>query len=272
MSGTGLRTVWLTLRATNYTTAVFTNVITNLSGFDAATKRAINSSLNLGKSAMAVGMITGVLGQQIGGTAGQILTYASYLAYFVGMLAYAKAGILAINGVLQAHNIIVHMATGSWLALGFAVAGAFAIFFLLKDSLGVIPALILAIVAALVILIASLIIINALGGRPLLSFLSIGQSTAQTAFQTAGPEFTEQMGTRMIPHTGLGLLHAGEVVYNPATGRPTQIGNDLSGRNGGGLTTIDASIHADTINTKADIEELNNLLKKQGRTLAQNNR
>jgi hypothetical protein len=79
-----------------------------------------------------------------------------------------------------------------------------------------------------------------------------------------------QMGTRQVAETGPALLHKGEVVYNPSTGRPTQVGNDLAGGSGG--TSIDASMHVDTINTKMDTEELNDFVRKQQRTIAQNNR
>lgn len=260
----------MTLRATNYTTAVFTNVISNLSGFTAAQQKAINSSLNLGKSAFAAGMLFNVLGQQLGGTAGQMLTYASYMMYLVAGLSYLKAGILAASAFMGNHAAVVNILSSSYFRLGIAMAAGFAIFFLLKDYLGTIPALIIAITAALAIMLIPLL----LASRAMNVLTIGGAGLAATATNiSAGIGFESsivgfQHGTRMVGQTGPAMLHQGEIVYNPATGRPSQVGNDLTGGMGGGLTTIDASIHADTINTKADTEELNDLLRKQGRKIA----
>jgi hypothetical protein len=265
---TNLRTIWLTLRATNYTTAVFTNVISNLSGFTAAQQKAINSSLNLGKSAFAAGMLFNVLGSQMGGAAGQALTYASYVMYLVAGLSYLKAGILAANAFLSNHAAIVNILSSSYFRLGIAMMAGFAIFFLLKDYLGTIPALLLAIAAAAAIMVVPMMLAaGALSGLTFGGSATAG-AAGMVALTAASSVGMLQHGTRRAEFTGPAILHRGEVVYNPSTGRPTQIGNDLQGVMGGGITTIDASIHADTINTKADTEELNNILKKQGRKIA----
>jgi hypothetical protein len=274
MSGTNLRTIWLTLRATNYTTAVFTNVITNLKGLDAAQRQAINSSLNLGKSAYAAGMLFNVLGTQMGGTFGKFLTYSSYLMFIVAGLSYLKAAIIFANSVLSNHAIIVNLLSSAYFRLGAAIGAGFAIFFILKDYLGPIPAAMLAIAAAVAILLIPLLLaskamnvltLGAAGGIATITNATAGISGMGASMLSA------QHGTRYVGRTGPALLHEGEIVYNPSTGRPTQVGNDLQGGMGGG-TQIDASMHVDTINTKADVEELNELLKKQGRRIANDQR
>lgn len=278
MSGTNLRTIWLTLRATNYTTAVFTNVITNLTNFDSATKRAINSSLMLGKSAMAVGMITGVLGQQLGGTAGQILTYVSYTMYAVGAMAYAKAGIIVLNTILIKHGIIMGAVIINWQTLAVAIGAAVAAFLIvmaITNTFGKTAGLVTGLTIAIMGLVVALIALKAIasGGTSLGLDAAVMAGVGAIAGGMAGMVYagTHQMGTRMVGATGPAFLHKGEVIYNPSTGRPTQVGNDLQGNVGMG-SMIDASMHIDNVNTKMDIEEMNKLLKKQGRTIAQNNR
>lgn len=271
---TNLRTIWLTLRATNYTTAVFTNVITNMKGLDAAQKQAINSSLNLGKSAFAAGMLFNVLGSQMGGAAGQALTYASYVMYIVSSLSYLKAGILVVTAFMENHALIVNIVSSSYFKLGVAMAGiigAVMLFLALKDTLGLIPALLIAIgVAAAAIAIPLWLAATAEAG--VTGGASAWAAVPAVAALKGVAAFTGfQHGTRMAEFTGPAMLHRGEVIFNPATGRPTQIANDLAGGKGGS-TMIDASMHVDTVNTKMDTEEMNKLLKKQGRTIAQNNR
>jgi len=274
MSGTNLRTIWLTLRAVNYTTAVFTNVITNLKGLDAAQRQAINSSLNLGKSAYAAGMLFNVLGSQMGGTFGKMLTYSSYLMFIVAGLSYLKAAIIFANSVLHNHSIIVNLLSSAYFRLGAAIGAGFAIFFILKDYLGPIPAAMIAIAAAVAILLVPLLLAS-----KAMNVLTVGGAglAATVTNATAGISgmgtsmLGMQHGTRYVGRTGPALLHAGEVVYNPSTGRPTQVGNDLQGGMGGG-TQIDASMHIDTVNTKMGIEEMNELFKKQGRRIANDQR
>lgn len=275
---TSLRTVWLTLRATNYTTAVFTNVISNLSGFDRATQKAINSSLNLGKSALAVGMITGVLGNQIGGAGGQLLTYTSYMMYAVAAMSYAKAAIIVLNSMIYAQGIVVGNTAIMWSELAASIlgaVGAFMLVYVITNQFGKIAGLVVGLALAILGLAMSITLLKAIisGGGSLPTDIASYAGVGVMAGGIAGMVYagTHQMGTRMAGATGPAFLHKGEVVYNPATGRPTQIGNDLQG-GVGGVTSIDASTHIETVNTKMDTEEMNELLKKQGRKIANDRR
>lgn len=276
MASTNLRTIWITLRAANYTTNVFTNVIQNCSSLEASEKKLINASLNLGKASMSAGILFGVLGSQIGGTSGQILSYVSYMMYAVSAFSYLKAGILLLNSFLGQHAAIVNFLSSAYFRLAFATAAGFAIFFLLKDWLGPIPALLLAIGAAAAIMLIPLLL--AAGAMSTLTWggASMAGAAGISALGSAtsgimGMVTGFQTGTRMVGKTGPALLHHGEVIYNPSTGRPTQVGNDLAGGIGG-TTMIDASMHVDTLNTKASEEQLNELLRKQGRKIANDRR
>jgi hypothetical protein len=279
MSGTNLRTIWITLRAVNYTTAVFTNVITNMKGLDAATKQAINSSLNLGKSAFAAGMLFNVLGSQIGGAGGQLLQYASYAMFVVSALSYLKAVLIFLDGVLYSETAIVNGLASSWVKLGIAMGAAvaaFSIVYMITSQFGrtagLVTGLAMAIIglAMAIALIKGVVTFGSTAMQDVATFAAIGVA-AGGAMGAIYAGTQHQMGTRMAEVTGPAILHHGEVVYNPATGRPTQIGNDLQGGRMG-ITTIDASMHVDTLNTKASKEELNELLRKQGRQIANDRR
>ena len=256
----------------NYTVNVFNDVIRQLTVTTQSLNRCAIANLNMAKAALSAGILFSVLGSQVGGIGGQVMQFASYAMYATAALQALLAAIKFINTTnLTATIPITQMLSISVWEIVAPIAAAAAVFFFLKDSMGVIPALILAIVAACAAFIAALIIINALGGGGLLASMSLFKGTSFDAVSKLAVGSTYQMGTRSVPSTGFGLLHKGEVVYNPSTGRPTQVGNDLAGGSGGG-TMIDASMHVDNLNTRMGEEELQNALRKQSRTIAQNNR
>jgi hypothetical protein len=80
-----------------------------------------------------------------------------------------------------------------------------------------------------------------------------------------------QHGTRGLPDTGLFFGHKGEVVYNPATNRPTQTGVDLAaGR--GETNSYTTQITIEQINTKADIDDVDDEIRKALRKGMRNRR
>jgi hypothetical protein len=272
MPSTNLKTIWLTIRATNYTTQVFTNVISNMNGLIASEKKAINSGLNLGKSAMAAGILFSVMGSQIGGTAGQLLTYASYGMYAVSMIGYLKAGLAFMDAQMRLHHITVATLTTGYTGLAVAISAAIGTFAIVYSILNSIrnPILdVIVIIGALTVALWALFVAESAASWGIA--LAAGGAAAAGAVALATQYSGHATGTRMVGATGPALLHRGEVVYNPSTGRPTQVGNDLASR-GGGFTTIDASMHIDTLNTKASEEELNEILRKQGRKIANDRR
>lgn len=276
-----LKTIWISLRAVNYTTAVFTNVIANLAGLQSAESKVINASLNLGKAATGTAIMFNVLGNQIGGTGGQMLTYASYVMFAVSAMSYAKAAILFLNAKLLEHHIYVNMASASWKGLGMAIGaavGAFMLVVMITQQFGKAAGMVTGLALAIIGLTIALIAFKAIStwGSTLALDLGLMAGVGMAAGGIAGMVYAgtqgHAMGTRMIGRTGPAMLHQGEVVYNPSTGRPTQVGNDLNGGMGGGVTTIDASMHVGTLNTKASEEQLNEILRKQGRRIANDQR
>jgi hypothetical protein len=242
-------------------------------------KRLINSSLNLGKAAMAAGMLFGVLGQQIGGVGGQMLTFASYGMYAVSMMAYAKGAIIFLNLELEKHAIFLGTTTMQWIELGVAISaaiGAFLIVMEITQRFGRAAGLVTGLALAVIGLALSFSFLKAVltsGASVALDTVSaIGIGALAGGLIGMAYAGTHQMGTRMAEVTGPAIIHHGEVIYNPATNRPTQVGNDLGRASGSSETYIDASMHVETLNTKTDKEELDEMLRKRNRTIAQNNR
>ena len=261
---TSIRTIWISIRAMNYSINVINDLIRQLTLTQTTMGGMAIASLNMAKAAFSAGILFGVLGSQIGGTYGQMLIYASYLMYAIAAIQAVSAAMKILNTVTMegAVTMAIYLAP---------IITAVTLFYVLQNVLGTIPALIVAIVAACAAFIASLIIINALTGGALAAGGGMFGGIL-SAIGAAPTMFSAQTGTRMVPYTGIGMLHKGEIVYNPMSGRPTQIGNDLAG-GGGSVTTIDASVNVEgDLNTKADAEDLQDVMKKQSRTIAQNNR
>ena len=257
-TGASLRTIWIEIRAVNYAVNVLNDVLRQLNGVQLGQDATAMSCFNMAKAALSAGVLFGILGQQLGGTYGQFLQYASYAMY-------AVAAIEAVTGALKAMSV-ANIAAAQYMLTVWApviapIVAFTAVFLALKGILGDIPALIAAIVAACLAFIAALIVINALGGRPLLDFAG--------AIGNIGGLVPHQMGTRQVAETGPALLHKGEIVYNPSTNRPT--GYAPTGA-GGGMVNNDNSMNIGTVNTKMDTEELADMVKKQQRTMALNNR
>lgn len=273
-TSTSLRTVWITIRATNYAFNTFNQLIGQMANLQKTEASLIQTNLNLTKSAMSVGILFSVLGQQIGGIGGQFMEYFSYMAYGMAILQ----GLTSVIRILDS-GLLTHMATAiglkiAWWEIFVAIGAAAGVFMLLKDNVGVIAAGLLAIATA-----AGILALALWSSATAMSTLTWGAAAIAGGAAIAGAAAVGlhaagmfQMGTRMVGQTGSAFVHHGEVIYNPSTGRPTQVGNDLSGGLGGGVTTIDASLHVETLNTKASEEQLNELLRKQGRKIAEGQR
>lgn len=275
MSSTSLRTVWLTLRATNYTTAALTGCLNQINGLIKGQTNLAMAQIQLGKSALMAGTMFQVLGQQMGGTAGQVLSLTGNFMQIAGIMSMVSGTLQVLQGVEWANTMTVFGMTISYQNLAIAIAAAFASFMIFYQLFKGLPTWSTAVIAAIMGIVAALWAWYVAESAVTWGIAGImGGAAAAAALATANSmqaSTGHQMGTRMIGVTGPAILHRGEVVYNPSTGRPTQVGNDLAG-GFGGTRIIDASMHVDTLNTKMDTEELDRALKKQGRTLAQNNR
>jgi hypothetical protein len=263
MASTNLRTVWITLRATNYTAQAFSAVARQCDWLEVKEKRLMTQNLRLGTAAISAGLMFNTMGDQIGGVGGELMKQASLMMYVVGVLGYLKAGYIILTGINWAHMTSVLGVAMSYKMLAISAAAAFGAFLLVYNALialnnpmvsGVI-AVIAGITAALwMLFVAESAATMGVG-------LAIGGAAAGAALATAKQMGAFQMGTRMIAATGPVIAHKGEIIYNPSTGRPTQTQNDLA--NSGASTIIyEIPITIETVNTKADIDDVDEKIGK----------
>jgi hypothetical protein len=266
-TGTSLRTIWIEIRAMNYAINTLNDVLRQLTMLQQQEELSAIACLNMTKAAMSAGILFGVLGNQIGGLGGQIFQFGSYVLYGVAVLN----GLIAVTKIVQSGILTTTIAINGlniamW-QIYVIVGAAAAIFYALQGYLGPIPALIIAITIAVAALVAVLTVLSYVSGFGAFGWIGRLFSAGATAFTPMG----FQVGTRAAEFTGPAIVHKGEVIYNPSTGRPTQVGNELAG-SGYSETHIDASVHDNTINTKADEEQLDDLLRKRGRQIANDRR
>lgn len=166
-------------------------------------------------------------------------------------LAHAKATLLQ---AIAQHQFAVAVAAS---VAGFAVM--FEITRKLPPVLGVLIGLVLALAAAFIFL------RSALGDFSVLASVAMG-TAAVGAFLGAYASYRGQMsyqrGTRFAPVTGPVLVHKGEVIYNPNVGLPTQIERELAGEKEPAQLTYNIPITIENVHTKADIEELDEKIRK----------
>lgn len=269
MVSTNLRTVWITLRATNYTAQAFSAVARQCDWLDDKEKKLMSQNLRLGTAALSAGMMFNTMGDQMGGAGGEMMKQASIMMYIIGVLGYLKAGYIMLTGINWAHMTSVLGLDMSYKMLALSAAAAFGAFLLVYNVLmamnnpafSAIVTVILAIAAALWALFV------AESAATMGVALAIGGAAAGAALATAKQMGTFQMGTRMVSATGPVIAHKGEILYNPSTGRPTQVQNDLQG--GGASTSVyEMPIMIENVHTKADIDDLDSEMRKAWRRIA----
>jgi len=187
---------------------------------------------------------------------------------------------MAINAILQkglrvqttATGIVAQGAAISWRQLGAAILGAAGTFILVYSALsGLNPIFTAAIAIVLALATAFWFLWAGISAATLGVGLALGGAAAGAAVATAANMQAQMgaypMGTRALPRTGLFFGHKNEVVYNPSSGRPTQIANDLEG-NQPLSTTQEINVNIETLNTKADIDDLDREISKSLRKTA----
>jgi len=270
-TGTGLRTIWITLRAANYTTRVFTDAITQLNFLSKAELRLVQNSMRMATAALSAGIMFGVLSKEMGGTAGEVLKYTSYLMYLVSAIEFVKSAQIILSKVNWSHMLSVQGLTVSYSQLAISIMAGLGVFLLLVNQLGPLPAMLFAIAAAVAVLAVQLWFAAGAVSVLTLGLAAIaGGAAIAGAIAAASGARTFQMGTRMTRATGPAWVHKGEVIYNPSTGRPTQIGKDLEGKG----TTVynDINIPIENVHTKADFDDLDEKLRKSLGKAARKNR
>lgn len=344
--GMGMRTIWISLRAINYTERVFREVIRGV-GKLSEEQKLLNQeqirNLRIGNAMIMTGMMMATVGQMmlqnlwqmalstregamemsllkreidetkvvIADTIYEFIKVTGILAMFHGVLEAIReneflrkgmvlfigiaaavlilvGGLILLAGAIKSYLVVAEvlpevlaMMKMSWLTetiavrgtalaywqLALAVGAGVGIFFLLKDVLGPIPAALIGVAVAVGLLAVQLWL--AAGAVSVLTFglAAIAGAAALAGVIAMVTNVTgKQMGTRGLSHTGLFLGHKGEVVYNPATGRPTQIARDMeedAARRGAGvyyITNVFEHVH-----TQSKIEDLD---KKVQRSMA----
>lgn len=171
---------------------------------------------------------------------------------------------IASNTALTASSITLGTAL---MYVGTSLAIGFGLFFALKDVLGPLPALLLAVAVAMIPLVVMLwkagIAANILTG----GMLAIGGLAAlggAIGMMNLAGLTNFQMGTRSAPYTGLVPVHKGEVIYNPYTERPTGIAAELRRGAGPSVTHQKIDVSIEHLHTEAPFDEIDERL---GRTL-----
>lgn len=283
----GLRTIWITLRAVNYTAQVFRDVIRDTTLLSDSEKLLTKQTMMAGQHALSAGLMWTVLGQSIDNSITKNITQIGVISQLTNVMKPYVAGFLTLMGVMQmvigiekmyiaiktsklitiyAEAIAVNILASSWKTLALSMGAAVGIFLILRGPLGTIPALLIAMAVAVGILAVQMWIaagaMSSLtwGTSAIAGMAAIGLAIAGTIAAVAGiREFP--LGTRMVEQTGMAIVHKQEVIYNPTTNRPTQIGNDLN--NGNPSTTVfEMPVTIEEMNTKADVDDVDEVLRR----------
>jgi hypothetical protein len=207
-----------------------------------------------------------------------VIALGAGLAILFGAYMLARAGLLLFSQQALTSQIAIQMLktgfTGLSLsaqslgaALGLAF-GAFTIFFMLGSMLSG-PAKEIAKILGIIALAAigvAVAVALATGGLSALT----GQAGVAAVLGTAGAVglvagtsmSSFPIGTRSVSKDMNARVHKGEVIYNPNTNNPLQVGNDLG--NGGRTSTTNNyfSMPISQMNTKADFDDVNNVINK----------
>jgi len=150
-----------------------------------------------------------------------------------------------------------------------AAVGTFALIVMITQRFGGLVGVIAGVTIAILGLAAAIAILKgvlSLGGtvaNDIATMAALGAAFGGVAGAIYAGSSGFAMGTRAVPFTGYAPVHKGEVIFNPATGRPTQIGNDLRG--GEAISTVyDTDIIIEQLHIRSDIDDVD---EKLGRRL-----
>ncbi len=243
-------------------------MITSLMGI--ATANPIITKLALGIGLVVIGGMIAI---------GVIKIFAGALV-FAGLAGMNTSGqLLILGGTVKQWIAVSSIGTISATAFAAALmkvaiaAGAgFAIFLVLEPLLGALPAVLFGVAAALAVLAIQLW--SSAHAMSILSFgvaAIIGTAAIGVALATASSAPTYHSGTTMVRKTGLGMLKAGEVVYDPTTQQPREIFNDMN-RGAGGANSENLTVIIENLYTKSDKDELDERFARIGRMRMRRNR
>jgi hypothetical protein len=212
---------------------------------------------NKGVATLVIGLIA--LGAVL--TAG-LGIYTAYLA--VSSLVTIKNAVVATsNNAVTTSTNTLNIATKNLAFSMAAVLGYFTMFLMLatafKGTARIIVSAIMLIVAAYLLWTKAQA--AATGG---ISLIGAGIGLAGATAMAGGLTGAFASGTQSVQKTGPIFAHKGEVVYNPATNRPLQVGNDM-GRGSGSTTNMNTQITIENIHTKADYDDVAYQINKANR-------
>lgn len=205
-----------------------------------------------------------------------VITVSSLNALYRS-LAATQAIYSIITGkqtIVQIGNLTITRAQViAYTKLALAVGAAFGIFYTIFTLLKGINPIFSAAIAVVLALAAALIKLYIAESFATLGVAAVAGAAGAGLAAVTAATYGFQMGTRSAPYTGLAMIHKGEVVYNPATERPTQIAADIRrGKKDGSVTRQDVRINIDTVNTKSDIDDFNEKVSRTLRRGMRNNR
>jgi branched-subunit amino acid transport protein AzlD len=261
-TSTSLRTIWITIRAVNYATNTFNQLIGQMAELQKKEAGIIQMNMNLAKSAMSAGILFQVLGQQIGGVAERFLNYGAYVMYAISALNLLQGVQKFVASGMLAHQVTVFGLTMSYQMLYLSIAAAVGVFMILYQVLSAMKNPVADAIAIIGGLIAVLIALIALEGAASMGLALVGIAAGAAGGLALAQQYGAfQMGTRMVGATGPAIVHHGEIIYNPATNRPTQVGTDLA-REGGESNVWHVPITIENVHTKAEIDDVDEQMRK----------
>ena len=193
-------------------------------------------------------------------TIGSLIMLAGVAKIVVGSLMYLKT-VFASTSILGKQLTITIAGLNLQLKITYAtLLKVMIIFFILYEitsflveNFGVMPALILMVAVAVGVLAIALwksAIAMSVLTFGIAAILGIGAALAawHIGQQTVG----YQAGTRFVPHTGLALVHEGEIIYNPSTGRPTGFAPESAPT----IHQTEIKVEIGEVHTRADFDDL----------------
>lgn len=336
--GLGMKTIWITLRAADYTAQAFNSTIKNTEKLKNKEKELGKENKSLANSTLAwfkAGLMTATLGVTLAGAiwnlasssragAGDFarlnqqmfltrqafadtfyealkatgilsaiqtvlnilqnnkalqyitigfLGFLTILTLTLGVIRLFKAALaLKITqmgigtAVTKVYTTAVHGLKTAFSGLGGAmgiVMGSLTVFMLLGQAIGSQAAAIVAACTAIAAAILAIFYAETLAAHgtnlPMaMKALAVGAGIGAAVLSMQ----SFRTGTSALREDGPVIAHRGEVIYNPRTNMPTQVGNNLGNINTPKVSHNSVSIYVDNLNTKADIDDIDSKLSK----------
>lgn len=227
----------------------------------------LNTVLNFIKDNKAVQILVGVLGVLVvsmlalwGVTwlvQGAVGTAGNAYAYLTGQMVANKSVLTTLVPVTQASTV-------SMQALAMSAMMAVGAFIMIYSALEQIRSPVADAIAIIGGLIAVLIALISLEGAASMGLALMGIAAGAAGAMAIAQQYGAfQMGTRAVPNTGPVFAHKGEIIYNPSTGRPTQVDSDITGGGVGRTTTLESTtVNIANVNTKADFDDVDEQIRR----------